>query len=237
MAINPSSISLADLNGTNGFSINGVALYDKSGFSVSSAGDVNGDGFDDVIIGAFGADQGGFGYFGESYVVFGHASGFTASLDLATLNGTNGFRIEGIDAYDNSGHSVSSAGDVNGDGFDDFIIGARYGDPGGDLTAGESYVVFGKASGFSASLDPATLNGTDGFRIDGIDIGDNSGHSVSSAGDVNGDGFDDIIIGAHHADPGGNISAGESYVVFGKASGFSASLDLTSLQRHERLSY
>ena len=86
---------------------------------------------------------------------------------------------------------------MNGDGFDDLIIGAPGGDPGGDSEAGESYVVFGKSSGFTAVVDLSTLNGTDGFRLDGLDAGDNSGDSVSSAGDVNGDGFDDILIAGH----------------------------------------
>ena len=76
---------------------------------------------------------------------------------------------------DFSGGSVSSAGDVNGDGFDDILIGAYGADPGGDSFAGESYVVFGKATGFGAALDLSTLDGTTGFRIDGIDVGDHSG--------------------------------------------------------------
>ena len=84
---------------------------------------------------------------------------FPATIDLATLDGTNGFRLDGIDASDLSGRSVASAGDVNGDGFADLIIGAFGGDPGGDTYAGESYVVFGKASGFAASLDLAALDG------------------------------------------------------------------------------
>ena len=85
-----------------------------------------------------------------------------------------------------SGRSVAAAGDVNGDGFGDLIIGAPFADPGG--VNGESYVVFGRASGFDASLDLATLDGTNGFRLDGIR---RSGDSVASAGDVNGDGFGD----------------------------------------------
>ena len=96
MAINPSSISLADLNGTNGFRIDGIDASDLSGRSVSSAGDVNGDGFDDIMIGADGADPGGDTFAGESYVVFGKATGFGAALDLSTLDGSNGFRIDGI---------------------------------------------------------------------------------------------------------------------------------------------
>ena len=120
------AIDLATLDGTNGFTLIGVDAGDLSGISVSSAGDVNGDGFDDVIVGAPNAESaGGADYEGESYVVFGKASwAGTPSLDLATLDGTNGFRLIGIDACDDSGVSVSSAGDVNGDGFADLIIGA-----------------------------------------------------------------------------------------------------------------
>ena len=140
--------------------------------------------------------------------MFGKVGGFAASIDLATLNGVNGYRLDGIDAYDFSGRSVASAGDVNGDGFGDLIIGANGGDPGGHEGAGESYVVFGKADGFTASLDLATLDGTNGFRLDGIDYGGGSGVSVASAGDVNGDGFDDLIIGAIGGQSGGHYRAG-----------------------------
>jgi len=90
-------------------------------------------------------------------------------LDLATLDGNNGFRLDGIDADDRSGRSVSTAGDVNGDGYDDMIVGAYYADAGGDNAAGETYVVFGSGDGFAASLDLATLDGNNGFRLDGID--------------------------------------------------------------------
>jgi hypothetical protein len=121
---------------------------------------------------------------------------FTAEFDLADLNGSNGFVINGINAYDYSGSSVSNAGDINGDGFDDLIIGAPNADPNGQNYAGESYVVFGSSGGFSANLNLSDLNGSNGFVINGIDALDFSGTSVSSAGDVNGDGFDDIIIGA-----------------------------------------
>jgi len=221
-------LDLAALNGTNGFRLDGINVYDVSGISVASAGDVNGDGFDDLIVGAMWADPGGDSLAGESYVVFGKASGFSAALDFASLNGTTGFRLDGIDAGDYSGRSVASAGDVNGDGFDDLIIGAHGADTNGDHS-GASYVVFGKASGFSAALNLASLNGTTGFRLDGIDAGDYSGFPVASAGDVNGDGFDDIIVGARKADPGGAVNAGESYVVFGKASGFPVALDLSAL--------
>ena len=200
-----------------------------SGTSVSSAGDVNGDGFDDLIIGASIADPNGMSYAGQSYVVFGSNSGFGASFNLSALNGSNGFAINGIAAYDNSGSSVSSAGDVNGDGFDDLIIGASGADPNGIYNAGQSYVVFGSNSGFGASFNLSALNGSNGFAINGIASSDHSGSSVSSAGDVNGDGFDDLIIGARTADPNGMNYAGQSYVVFGSNSGFGASFNLSAL--------
>ncbi|MBB24855.1 MAG: hypothetical protein CME02_04940 [Geminicoccus sp.] len=226
------SLDLSSLNGTNGFVINGIDAVDESGLSVSSAGDINKDGFDDIIIGALGADPNGDAS-GESYVVFGKASGYAASLELSSLNGTNGFVINGIDASDSSGLSVSSAGDINNDGYDDIIIGATLADPNGD-DSGESYVVFGKAAGYPASLDLKSLlatnggDGSAGFVINGVNADDQIGESVSSAGDINNDGYDDIIIGAYLADPNDDQS-GESYVVFGKAAGYSASLELSSL--------
>jgi VCBS repeat-containing protein len=221
-------IDLADLDGSLGFVIPGLAPGDLAGRSVSSGGDINGDGFDDLIIGAYGADPDGKSFAGTSYVVFGKAGGFGTSFDLASLDGSNGFAINGIDAFDNSGFSVSSAGDLNGDGLADLIIGAPGGDPSG-AASGESYVVFGRAGGFAANLDLASLNGATGFRIDGVGSGDESGFAVSAAGDVNGDGFEDLLIGAYRADADGKLVAGESYVVFGKASGFGASLDLANL--------
>jgi hypothetical protein len=220
------SLDLRALDGTDGFRIDGVAADDRSGVSAASAGDVNGDGFADLIIGAKGADPHG-AYSGSSYVVFGKASGFAPTLDLSALDGSNGFRLDGVGAYDTSGSSVASAGDVNGDGFADLIIGAWSADPNGG-SSGSSYVVFGKAAGFDATLDLSTLDGSNGFRLDGAAAGDESGWSVASAGDINGDGFADLVVAAVAAGPHGAYS-GSSYVVFGKVSGFSASLDLSAL--------
>src|SRR5204863_534587 len=154
-------------------------------------------------------------YSGSSYVVFGKAGGFASSLDLSSLNGSTGFRLDGVATYDSSGRSVASAGDVNGDGFADLIVGACRADPHG-TASGSSYVVFAKAGGLASSVDLSSLNGSTGFRLDGVATYDSSGRSVASAGDVNGDGFADLIVGALYADPHGT-SSGSSYVVFGHA--------------------
>ena len=98
-------------------------------------------------------------------------SSVQASYSLADLDGTNGFVLEGIDVGDTSGgyKSLSTAGDVNGDGYDDILIGARGADPGGDSLAGETYVVFGKSGSFGASVDIGALDGTNGFVLQAVD--------------------------------------------------------------------
>jgi Ca2+-binding RTX toxin-like protein len=200
---------MENLTPAQGFVIRAPILY-FAGWSVSDAGDVNGDGYDDVLVGAFWAD----GEAGKAAVIFGKASGF-GPIDLATLSATDGFMINGS-AGERAGTSVSAAGDVNGDGFADIIIGAPLAD-GGGTDAGNAYVIFGKASGFG-TINLATLAETDGFVIRGGAAGDQAGTSVSAAGDLNGDGFDDLIVGAPLGDAGG-ASAGQAYVIYGFAPG------------------
>ena len=128
---------------------------------------------------------------------------FPANIDLSSLDGSTGVKLTGV-ANTFSGRSVASAGDVNGDGFAEVIVGS---------SASASYVVFGQASGFAANINLSSLDGSTGFSLSG------AGFSVNSAGDVNGDGFADLIVG----------DSGVSYVVFGHASGFAANINLGSL--------
>ena len=143
------------LDGANGFTLTGI------GAAVSSAGDVNGDGYDDLIIGAPGADPNGERFAGETYVVYGGVSapGTDGVLELSALNGTNGFTVTGINSRDYSGRSLSPAGDVNGDGYDDLFIGAPLAEPQGESGTGEAYVVYGEATG-TESIVPVRAEGT-----------------------------------------------------------------------------
>ncbi|MCP4330653.1 MAG: hypothetical protein GY791_19845, partial [Alphaproteobacteria bacterium] len=152
--------------------------------------------------------------------------------DLTFLGPGFGFIVQGDAGYDLAGTSVSLAGDVNGDGFDDLIVGAPYGNDGGGY-AGEAYVVFGSGSGFGSDvggrqvIDLTSLAAAEGFIIQGDAGADFAGWSVSSAGDVNGDGFDDLIVGAPYGDDGGG-AAGEAYVLLGGAFGGSTTPVITS---------
>jgi len=234
----PSSkiIDLANLNGTNGFAlVNDVQfenLDSKSIISIGSAGDINGDGFGDVIVGTTAvirtsSDINELGKnFGSSFVLFGKAGGFAATQSLTGVDGNNGVRLNGLrtslgDAGGNP--SVSSAGDINGDGIDDVVITAPFITDDGSSYSAATRVVFGKKTGWDAVIDLPGLNGTNGFSITSGSVG-----PVSNIGDFNGDGIDDLIMGAPNGmkvDP----YAGSSYIVFGKADGFSATLDIETL--------
>ena len=172
--------------------------------SVSGAGDVNGDGFADVIVGAPLTDAGGFNR-GAAYVVFGGAGLGGSTLTLNAL-GTGGFTLNGFQDNARAGGSVSGAGDVNGDGFADVIVGAKFTFVNGNRT-GAAYVVFGGAGLGGSTL---TLNalGTGGLTLNGFENGAYAGWSVSGAGDVNGDGFADVIVGAPYTDAGGGPRRG-----------------------------
>ncbi len=226
----PTAPEISALDGSNGFVLEGIAVGDSTGYSVDGAGDVNGDGVDDLIIGASSTPVGS----GTGFVVYGSRLGFPALVRLSSLNGINGFFLRGI-PWEPAGDSVSGAGDVNGDGIDDLVIAAPGGHSGAtpDPRQQDFYVVFGSAAGFPLLSYLSAINGSNGF---GIKVEDASilqanlrSAAVGSAGDVNGDGIDDLVFGASQADPDGRLDAGESYVVFGSTAGFPVSLDFPAV--------
>jgi uncharacterized repeat protein (TIGR01451 family) len=218
--------NLNNLNGNNGFVINGNNPGNFSGVSTSSIGDFNGDGLDDLIIGAFGADPNNINAAGESYVLYGSKAGFPANITPANLNGNNGFIINGIDANGFSGGAVSSAGDINGDGLDDIAIGAFGATANGKNNAGKTYIVFGSKTPFPVRFNLSDLNGNNGFVLNGVNEFDYLGLSLGKLGDLNGDSLDDLLVNA----PGPlNSSAGKNYIIYGRKGSFPASLNASDI--------
>ena len=191
---NNGTITLSNLNGSHGFKLDGENNNDRS--VVRAAGDINGDGHADFLIGAYGYLANSFK--GRSYVVFGGPEvGSSGTIALSSLNGANGFKLDGENDSDNSGIAVSAAGDINGDGYADLLIGASGYPASGANGKGRSYVVFGGPGvGTNGTIALSSLNGANGFKLDGENNGDWSGVSVSAAGDINGDSHADLLIGA-----------------------------------------
>ena len=177
---------------------------DQAGASVSVAGDVNGDGVDDLLVGAPYRD-GGATDTGWVYVVSGPVTG---PLDLASAAG----HLAGAYPYDQAGIAVDGAGDVNGDGYADLIIGAHRADEGGS-NAGMAHVVVGPVSG------TYSLGGI--LELVGEEADDQAGYAVAGFGDANGDGLDDVLVGAPGAGAAGN---GKVYLVHAP---FDFDMDLT----------
>ena len=214
---------------SKGFRILGGASGDFLRTSVNGQGDINGDNYSDIIIGASSADPGGRDRAGEAYVIYGNATLSDIDLSVTDTNSpsyfsnSKGFRVLGGANGDNLGRTVGIAGDINNDGIDDMIVGAWSADPGGRNNAGEVYIVYGNETLSNIDLaetdpnSPSYFSNSRGFRVSGEASGDRLGNAVSKAGDVNRDGYSDVIVGALSADPGGRSNAGEGYVIYGNA--------------------
>ena len=174
-----------NMNTVADVTMTGGAANNSFGLSVSSAGDVNGDGYDDVIVGAFGYSTST----GRAYIYFGGAA----------MNNVADVIMTGETTNSRYGYWVSSAGDVNGDGYSDVIVGAYL----YSSSTGRAYIYFGGAS----------MNNVADVIMTGFAANDQFGTSVASAGDVNGDGYDDVIVGANNY----FFAAGRVYIYFGGA--------------------
>ncbi|MBD3303229.1 MAG: hypothetical protein GF346_12360, partial [Candidatus Eisenbacteria bacterium] len=188
------------------WTVDGDQQKSEFAFSLATAGDVNGDGFSDVIVGAHGYDN-GENREGRVFLYEGSAAG------LAT---TSSWSVEGDQVLAEFGASLGTAGDVNDDGYADVIIGARLYDA-GESDEGRAYVYHGSASGLSASADWTVESGQAGARL---------GNAVGAAGDVNGDGYGDVIVGARLYDDE-ESGEGRAYVYHGSASGLSTVAEWT----------
>jgi hypothetical protein len=185
------------LNEVAAITLTGEAPANFFGRSAASFGDINGDGYADLVVGAYGYDA----FTGRVYVYQGGPHGLVPAPILT---------ITGESEYSWFGRWVANAGDVNGNGHEDLIVGAS----GYNNDQGRAYVFPGNGSGFET---------TSVLTLTGESVGDWFGLPVATAGDVNADGYDDVVIGAHRA----ASQAGRAYVYHGSALGLNSTPALT----------
>ena len=184
------------------YAFTGQSAYEKAGFSVSFAGDVDDDGLDDILIGAFASNENAY-QSGRAYLVLSGNLGSPGTIDLANSD----YIFDGEASNDQAGYSVASAGDVDDDGLADLLIGAPQNSEFA-VYGGKSYLILGASLGSSSAISLAQAD----YTFIGESDFDNAGQAVSSAGDIDGDGRDDILIGAPSSDNAGTNS-GTAYVV------------------------
>jgi hypothetical protein len=201
-----STFDLSSLDGTNGFIVKGIAEDERRGAVVKGLGDVNNDGIDDIVIGSEGS---------KHIILYGKKSSYPASITVNEINGTNGFII------DQSGiNEITGAGDVNGDGISDIILGQAH-------WSGQTWVIFGKNGNFPATVTSTYVDGINGFKVSSASNTSIASFHVSSAGDINNDGYDDIIIGNWAKNQ--TTDAKLTHVVFGGPAPFPDLIDINTL--------
>ena len=212
----------------------GEASEDYGGSAVSGAGDVNSDGLDDFIIGAYGNDEAA-SWAGQAYLILGRASADWGT-SFSLTNADASFR--GAHIEDHAGSALSGAGDVNRDGYDDFLIGAYGFEATEVLTdSGRAYLVSGRPSGWQMDTDLADADtANDIFGFDGEVAGDEAGTALAGGGDVNGDGFADFLVGAPWNDEHSD-RAGKVYLMLGKGLVLDKTASADVVTPSERITY
>ena len=202
----PNPIQASQLNGNNGFKLfDGIESRFTGPSRASGIDDINGDGINDFVI----SNVAGMG---RVFVIYGRSEGFPANFDLNSLDGTNGYVINGVREEVALGFTVDDAGDFNGDGLSDLIIGESIDNA---RVTSNAYVIYGSTVPQTASINLNTLNGENGFAILDDDRLARTAISVSGIGDFNGDGIDDIGIGADRASFVGFEQVGAAYILYG----------------------
>lgn len=205
------NIDMARLNGV-GFSIHGRANQ-MLGYFVTSLGDINKDGIDDILVGAPYNSQA----VKTAYVIYGRAGG-NADINILSINYRQGFLIFAEEVNDALGHAACGIGDVNGDGINDFAVSAPF-----SSGRGAVYVIYGK-SGYRDSVNLVAFGADEGYVISGSLLNSRTGYRVASVGDVNGDYIRDVIVAA----PFANQNTGMTYLIYGRSHWFNVDVDLDS---------
>ena len=237
------AINLSSLSSEQGFLVEADSAGGHFGVAINTVGDVNGDGFEDFVVGAPNENSTS----GAAYVIYG-AAGATRSdmVTSAITNGTHGFRIYSSDSLYYLGAAVGGAGDFNDDGYDDvFVASTRVDNAGGN--EGALYVIFGKPSG--SDIDVASLASTDGFKVyteepyahigestgTGGAYDDQNGQTIDAGGDFNGDGIDDLIVGIPQSDLPSGTDSGKAVVLFGQSAVTISDINIDTLGSNDTI--